>query len=145
MGNDRKDWIADSEKRHGKLDGLVIISLYDIENMMVGAIEGGSNYWYLLGDLSEVKKLTPELKGEPIVTRILKAVVTHGATVEIYDAENEKDLLGVISKENLLRAEKLLMTDTYKYNLGNILHENDDAGDADVFFQLVVMGKVVYG
>lgn len=133
------------EKQIGKIPGLVVLLTYDVFNLMVNAIEGGSNYWYLLGEQTEkAKELTPEMKGEPLVTRMMKAIIQHDLIVEIFYAEDEEEKLGELSKESFAKAEKLLI-EKYRSHLGDILSECDDSSTGDVFFQLAVMGEIVYG
>ena len=125
-----------------------------IEDLLVTALEGGSNYWYYLPDTRMVDESNIE---DPLSIRIHKVVldgkevpVTDAETMEFENEEGDEydepkgDLLGMISKANYERAEELLL-DQYPYRLGQILSEDWDAETADVWFQLVVMGEVVYG
>ncbi len=125
---------------------LILLSEDDVENMMVGAIEGGSNYWYLIKEKADatIRKATEEMKGEPLVMRMLTAIA-RGVAVDIHDLENEDELLGTLTSTSWTRGEKLLMTKEYKMHLAEILGENDDASTADVFFQLCLLGEIVYG
>ena len=110
------------------------------EDMLVGALEGGSNYWYMLGDLSEIKEYA---EGEPTAIRIMKAVID-GKKFSVLDAENPKDILGVFGMESIIKGE-WLMTTKHPKHWADIIEENDDADTADVWFQLCVMGKIVFG
>jgi hypothetical protein len=58
------------------------------------------------------------------------------------DIENTK--LGHIDMNRILEAITKIKSE-YPEVWKNILLENADAGDADVFLQLCVMGEVVYG
>lgn len=116
----------------------------DIIDVMVTALEGGSNYWYYLPDLSMVREHFP--KGEkPSINqlamseKITKAVLEHGAVVPVYDVEDDDNHLGDISQENIKRGLQLFMDDKRAWDPGM------DAGEADVFFQYVVMSEIVYG
>lgn len=128
-----------------KIEGLQLITPYDVYNMIVGAIEGGSNYWYWIGSgsMDRVFESTNEMKGEPTVDRLLMAIQS-GIKVNIFDFEDRRTKLGTLTPESWAKAEKLMM-ENHKSHLGDILKENDDATTADVFFQLAVMGDVVYG
>ena len=72
-----------------------------------------------------------------------EALQTHGAKIPVTDIENG-DQLGFITKEALEGAGKLLH-DKHPRMYGSILSEDFDANDADVWFQLAIMGDVVYG
>jgi hypothetical protein len=109
-------------------------------NLLTGALEGGSNYWYMLGDLN----LPESTKGQPTVDRIFD-YVQDGGEVEVYDYEDEDELLGVINKKNIDGAIEKMLGNDAEWAVGQILKEEDDAATADVWFQFVVMGEVVFG
>ena len=139
----------------------------DIIDLFVTALEGGSNYWYYLDLPKDIKSYGQSIS-EAVGNYILQ-----GGEIKVYDVEeyreikrnladgeytiqgdviDEKSLnedlesakLGVISMDKILEAITLIKKD-YPEVWENILLENDDAGDADVFLQLCVMGDVVYG
>lgn len=110
-----------------KIKGLTLLSTYDIYNMLVGAIEGGSNYWYYISEkmCNHIYKKTESMEGEPFIDRMLIAIQT-GLKVKIRDAENPSDVLGTLTAESWAKAEKLLI-EKHRSHLGDILKENDDA------------------
>jgi hypothetical protein len=112
--------------------------------MIIGALEGGSNYWYRLNDTKKFWDLTAHLKGEKATSeRVAAAVLDFGASLEIEDIENGEKL-GVLSLETIEAGEKI-MHDNHMHHYADILKEQDDAATADVWFQLAVMGDIVYG
>lgn len=123
-----------------KIKGLNVIKAEDVYNMLVGAIEGGSNYWYLID--TEINQFVPELKGEPYVDKLITAI-QKGHPVKVIDVENE-DYLGTLTADSWAKAEKL-MIEKHPKHFADIVGENDDATTADVFFQLAVMGELIYG
>lgn len=126
------------------IQGLTILTPYDVYNMLVSALEGGSNYWYWIGDSSmgRVMYKTKDMENEPTVDRILMAI-QRGAVVNIFDCET-KEKLGTLTPESWAKAEKL-MIEKHRSHLGDVLKENDDSVTADVFFQLAVIGELTYG
>lgn len=113
----------------------------DIVDALVGAFEGGSNYWYNLPDASMVKRI----EGKCISECITLSALYYGVAIPVYDVEEYEEeegdsFLGYINKENIERGIKLYM-DEY----GTIKPEEMDAGDSDTLLQLIVMGEVVYG
>ena len=62
--------------------------------------------------------------------------------IPVSDIETE-DLLGYITLENIERANKLLV-EKHLDIFGNIIAGNNNANDADVWFQLLVMGEITY-
>lgn len=123
------------------------LSKEDIINLFVGALEGGSNYWY------EIKHIPRDVKyaiehgastSESVINYILS-----GGKIYFYDIENESEdeddaYLGYVDMGKLLDGISILKRD-YPNVYENIIMETYDAGDADVFLQLCVMGDVVYG
>ena len=122
-----------------------------IENIIVTAIEGGSNYWYFL-DLDKATNMPPrEQNGEivPLSIRIAQGVFNDpDFRLPVFDLESQDDEemeeLGVLSQESMANGIKLA-ADQYSQVLSNIESEDFDANDADVLFQLAVMEDVVFG
>ena len=143
------------------------LSKQDIIDLFVTALEGGSNYWYLMDLPNNIKSYgdyTSEAVGEYIL---------QGGYIEFYDVEEYREVQrnfrnGYYDISGDLKNEKEYQEDLEKTKLGyvdmdkildtipvlkknypkiweNILLENADAGDADVFLQLCVMGDVVFG
>jgi hypothetical protein len=116
------------------------------ENVIIGALEGGSNYWYCIGDLDK----TNFRRGISMAENIAEQLYTNTEfKLPIYDIESaedpeEMDFLGDVTQASMLKALEL-MAEKYPEFLERILAEEDDADDDDVFFQLATMGEVVYG
>lgn len=122
------------------IKGLNVLTADDVYNMLVGALEGGSNYWYLID--TEINKFVPELKGEPYVDKLITAI-QKGHPVKVVDVESE-DFLGTLTADSWAKAEKL-MIEKHRSHFADVVGGNDDATTADVFFQLAVMGELIYG
>ena|SRR6478609_3770264 len=114
-----------------------------IEDMLVGAFEGGSNYWYWINDWEHIKKATPAMKGEPFVMRVMQAL-DMGLTLDIYDAEDETEKLGTLSWDSCVKALDL-MKENHEVHYLNLIAEEGDAETADVFLQLAVLGELTFG
>lgn len=139
----------------------------DIIDLFVTALEGGSNYWYYV-DIPKNIKSFGDTKSEAIGEYILQ-----GNKVNFYDYEerlevmkrynkgeyniqgdvvNQKEFnedleetyLGYVDMNKILETITIIKKD-YPEVWENILLEQADAGDADVFLQLCVMGEIVYG
>lgn len=119
------------------------ISTQYIEDVLVTALEGGSNYWYLINEENDekIRNATPELEGQPFVDRLIKTVIDLKIPIEIHDLEDEEEKLGEITVENIQRGLNL-----YANSRGSFDLEDDmDASEADVLFQFIVMGEIVFG
>lgn len=128
----------------------------DIVNLFVTALEGGSNYWYKIKHLP--KEIVYKINELGIPTaEVIGQHILNGGYIQFYDVEEEdnedddyqqqysdKDLLGTVDMDAILEGITLVKKD-YPEVWENILDEQYDANDADVFLQLCVMGEVVFG
>lgn len=113
-----------------------------IEDLFVTALEGGSNYWYMIRG-----EFPNKPDGYPLSTWLIQQVLNNGLEVEIEDVENDNinsNLLGKVNITNIQEAERRLIG-SHPGHYAQIMGDNWDADNADVWFQLVVMQKVVYG
>ena len=119
------------------------ITKEDIINIFVTALEGGSNYWYYIptipNGVRDIMNETGLATSEAIGQYVLK-----GGYVQINDAEDEEEILGNIDMDGLLDAIQKIKAE-YPNVYNNIIDEEYDADDADVFFQIAVMGEVTFG
>lgn len=113
------------------------------EDTFVTALEGGSNYWAYIKD-DTIRKIRKE--GVPMAEYVLQAVLD-GIDIDVYDVESDDDEpIGTISIKTMNdRIEKLRNDEGYKQALVNMMTENYDANDADVVFQYIALGEVIYG
>lgn len=127
----------------------------DIINLFVDALEGGSNYWYHIRHLPNEISYKAKEMGQS-VSEAIGEYILKGGYVQFYDAEEEYDeddytethsdngLLGTVDMDSILEAITIIKRD-YPDVWENILDEQYDANDADIFLQLCVMGDVVFG
>ena len=120
---------------------------YDsFENLIVTALEGGSNYWYMI-DLDNstgfIKKYADDSRPKSI--RIADALYNNEeSSVTILDTEDEEETLGVLTHQSVRKTLEDFPKD-HQWALDNVLTGDYDANDADVVFQVLVMDDVVYG
>jgi hypothetical protein len=119
-----------------------------LENVFVTALEGGSNYWYYIGDdaVSKIREVVPRDADSCLSTAMFKAVYDHNVSVDIRDVEDQSEVLGTISMDTMLdRLTSLSRDSVYCHHLEAEVHECGDAESSDVVFQYIVLGEVVYG
>lgn len=140
----REQWVKETQDKFN-IKGLTVLTAYDVYNMLVGALEGGSNYWYYISEnmTKHIYKKTEDMNGEPYVDRMLMAI-QRGLKVKIRDGENPGDVLGTLTAESWAKGEKLIM-EKQREHFADIVGERDDATTADVYFQFAVMGELVFG
>jgi len=112
------------------------------EDLLITALEGGSNYWYYLPEEFNV----PE--GECLSTWMFKEVMTNSLQVSVCDLEDSEEedpnILGYLTKENIIKGTQLMIFKSPEHFF-DLLNDNMDATTADVWFQYVVLGEIVYG
>jgi len=118
-----------------------------LEDIFVTAIEGGSNYWYFLSK-DAVKRIRQVVSREQVPylsIAMFNAVIDHGLAVPINDVENEEDIVGWISIETMQQRLQDLYNSDNRWAIERHINEEGDADSADVVFQYLAMGEVVYG
>lgn len=126
-----------------KIDVKIRVSLSHFEEIVVGALEGGSNYWYSLNINEFSNKLTGE-ENEPISTRIAKSLFENSEfEMNVYDIDSNEKPLGAVSQASILNAIKIA---NEKYNdvYTDLMEGTGDADTADVLFQLAVMKDIMF-
>ena len=129
------------------------ISLDHFEDIIVSALEGGSNYWYDI-DTTEFRSELVATDREPLSSRIAGTLFANSKfKMNVYDVEDgivpgskitEEKPLGVVSQESMLKAIQMAYVD-YPHVYHDLMEGTGDAGTADILFQLAVMGEVVFG
>lgn len=123
------------------------ISREVLEDVFVSAIEGGSNYWYFLSDhaIAKIRRAIPKSEDPYIATAMLKAILEHDVKVEINDADNEDEIVGVVTRGTMQSRLQLLAESNNRWALEQHIKEEGDADSADIVFQYLAMGEVIYG
>jgi len=112
-----------------------------IQDLLCNALEGGSNYWYVIKDKRYPEGQTKESLGIEFehIELPLK-----GGTLVIGDFEAEGDEDKELNREAIEKGLKV-MAEKYPRHFGDWMAENDDAITGDVFLQCCLFGEVVYG
>lgn len=119
-----------------------------LENVIVTALEGGSNYWYYLPkeSIKRIREAVPKEEDPYLATAMLKAVLDHNVVVPIYDAEDIYEEIGSINRETIhQRLQDLHNNKGLSWALEVEINECGDAESSDVVFQYLSMGEHVYG
>ena len=117
---------------------------YDLfEGILVTALEGGSNYWYMV-DLEDTGVPSEKYAGEPNSVRVAKMIWYDKINLRVLDVEDEGVLLGEVNLTTIKTAFEMICSKYPEVYL-NLIQENYDADDADVFFQIATMGEVTFG
>ena len=124
------------------------LSKEQIEDVLVTALEGGSNYWYYITDtqLFGIDLATKHLENKNLsfAERLLEYIEL-GGEIKINDIENPKEVLGTISLKTMAERTENLINDGYLNHIVNVIEENFDANDSDIIFQYWVLNDAIYG
>lgn len=105
-----------------------------VADVLCSALEGGSNYWCSRVDVFE----WPEAEWAH------EAIANGGKFQVQHFCEDDDELLDIMGEEEVTSGLKLLAS-KWPAAFGRIINEQDDAYDADMLFQLICFGEVVYG
>lgn len=126
-------------KKWAYLTVEVGITQKNLFNLIVSAVEGGSNYWCAFISYSP-KTGEPTYKDDKY--SYADALFQLDGHIVLHDFEEQKEhklTLEKINKGLFVLARK------HPCHLADILKENTDAITADVFLQCCLFGKIIYG
>lgn len=122
-----------------KVDFKVSVDRELVFGLLVSAFEGGSNYWYWIEE-SNIDELG--VKYYPDVA------LHDNGWISICDKElvGESDVeYWKLDKKALSQGLEIMASDYPRRFAEAVIEQNYDAGDADIFLQLCLFGKLVYG
>ena len=109
----------------------------EIEDAIIGAMEGGSSYWAGLNNRPDIWRLRE--KGTPLSEYAIK-LLTEGDKVLFYDIENPSDEWE-LTMDKLKEGFNLAI----KQNYYDPKVDDIDSEIADMILQLSLFGEIVFG
>lgn len=126
-----------------------------ISDLLISALEGGSNHWYLIEEYREPARFTFENDGGERFKKENKHwhqdyPLNRGGYMKISNQlaiqnGDDTELKSKVVDLSSLKIGLEIMAKKYPDYFGTFLREDDDAETADVFLQCTVFGKVIYG
>jgi hypothetical protein len=110
-----------------------------LNDLLCCALEGGSNYWYMIHDVSAGKAYydaVPYSGGWIMFT----ACGDDGEYNFQHHGETQFKLNWVAMVKGIN-----IMANAYPYHFANFLAENEDAETGDVFLQCCLFGEIIFG
>ena len=104
-----------------------------VDDLLCGAFEGGSNYWYTIDNVTTPYKGYAHEAWRKADRGIL-----------ITDNEDPAEYKGYLNR-NTVKTGLALMAKEYPHQWKDFKTENFDADTSDVFLQLCVLGAVIFG
>lgn len=119
------------------------VSRKRISDLLCSALEGGSNYWYIIKKHVPPPTLTFRSDADKVYTH-LDFPLNEGGALLIGDMEDAKSGTKRLDLEAIGRG-LAVMARAYPSHFGDFISENDDATTGDVFLQCCLFGEVIYG
>jgi hypothetical protein len=118
-----------------------------VKDLLCSAIEGGSNYWYVIvGYVYPPGRAREDYKPEDD-PRYMIVPLEVGGAVRFRTLDNDK-IDGTnqwqLDRDTIKRGFQI-MHDKYPRHFTNFVAENDDAETGDVFLQCCLFGELVFG
>lgn len=128
------------------------IPLSRISDLLTCALEGGSNYWYMIEEKTKpigwtyLDEMRPSRKNG---YWIHEYALNEGGELLIESMEEEEDEQGgkKLYRLNLktIKSGLQTMADKYPSNFSDFMAENEDSITGDIFLQCCLFNDVIYG
>ena len=127
--------------------GFGKIHLSHFEDVIITAMEGGSNYWYMVYTEDYKPFLIPRTEQKPALSERIAGTLYTNPKFElpVYDVEEPDSLLGKVTQASMFKAFQIAEKDYFFVHKHIFEDEEYDATDADIIFQLATMGEVKFG
>ncbi len=123
-----------------QIELVLKVSHERINDLICGAFEGGSNYWYCIGSFNYPDGETKESLGIEFEHMELPM---KGGSLTITVEEEDDGKIYTLDKEACIRGLKV-MAEKYPEHFADWRNEDDDATTADVYLQCCLFGEIVY-
>lgn len=114
-----------------------------IADLLAGAFEGGSNYWYRINNAHARHNRLDTTKAEFLSD--VPLVVPGNLVIEQDDGSDDYQPCPHDLNRSTIADGLRFLAKNQPQHFADILSENDDATTADVFLQCVVLRELVYG
>ena len=130
-----------------KINVTIDIPREVLEGVFITAIEGGSNYWYHIGNeaIDIIREAVTDKDGKSFSEMLFETVYDHCKTVPIGDIKDMGgEPIGVINYNTIKDGLQKMIDTGDGWALLNEISEQGDAESSDVCFQYMVLGEVIY-
>lgn len=130
------------------IDLKLDVSREVLESIFITAIEGGSNYWYYIGEeaVKAINNVCPRASGMAFSERVFTAVYDYGIEVALHDIEDiDGEPIGVLSKDTFKERLERCANEGAMWALQQEIDEQGDAATSDAVFQYLALNDLVYG
>ena len=123
------------------------VPLERIVNCIIGAVEGGSNYWLNeMHCLPASRDIRADLMARDLIWYAEEEFWTRGGGATFKFDKPTADSTGTANVGmTQLRNGLNIMAQKAPRHFSDLIRENDDAETHDVFIQMVLFGEIIYG
>lgn len=131
-----------------KINVTVDVSREVLENIVITALEGGSNYWYYISEeaIKRINSVAPRTNDNSSFSeRLFRAVFDYDIIVPIHDIEDtDGEPVGELNVKTFEKHLEICASEAL-WALQEEIDERGDAGSSDVVFQYLALGDFIYG
>lgn len=123
----------------------VTISRESVRDLLIGAFEGGSNYWYIIHEFNKPPSMPFRYADDTVFRHVDYPMNEGGSLIIRTDDDSEVNgktewTLDLVTIEAGLK----LFAEKGKQHFADFLAENDDAFTSDVFLQFCLFGEIIF-
>lgn len=120
------------------------VSIEDINNLVVSALEGGSNYWYMIEEKIEPSEWVYDSFAKEGTHYIGDYALNKDGGLVFSVKDDNTVEHSTLNLENIKTGLEIMARD-YKKAFADILAENTDSETGDIFLQCCLFGEIIYG
>ena len=131
-----------------KINVTIDIPREVLEGVFITAIEGGSNYWYHIGNeaIDIIKEAVTDKDGKAFSEMLFETVYDHGKAVPIGDIEDMGgEPIGELNINTFSERLQKCIDNGNGWALHDEIDERGDTNSSDIVFQYLVLNDVIYG
>lgn len=127
------------------------VNYNDVANLLCSALEGGSNYWYMLEKVVKPKKedryifIDSKGKEDTSWSETYTAPFSKGGRLVISDYSGENAFEPKILDLDAIERGLSVMAEKYPMHFSDFISDNGDAITGDVFLQCCLFGETIFG
>jgi hypothetical protein len=122
------------------------VEIQRLSDLLCGAFEGGSNYWYRIDEFVKPENFDNSEEGDEKFRHLSYPCNKGGALIisDINEEDDEEKETWTLNLESMAKGLKVMAKD-YPRHMENFLAGNDDAETSDVYLQCCLFGEVIFG
>lgn len=127
-----------------RIQAKIPIPEYCLTDLFFTALNVASNYWCMLMD-EEVDTVYANSDEECFYEKVHDCVINKGLKIDVYDIKT-RNFVGTLDRDIIQqRIYEMCNNEELQYAIIELLNDECDSHTADVIFQYITIGDVIYG